>query len=108
MSSFYALTIVPLTDDLSLEHREMIPDWMPEPIVSGGFLEGNAVVMPDGTLGLLMRCRVCDIKNRLYTLEHACLFTLDGIPTPTLNNVGALQWRGFISMPGGGNKFVVR
>lgn len=100
--------IVLPTHALPLFHREMIPDWMPEPVVSGGYLEGNTVVMPDGTLGLLMRCRVCDIKNRLYTLEHACLFTLDGNPTPALNNVGALQWRGFISMPGGGNKFVVR
>lgn len=85
----------------------MIPEWMPSPVVSGGYLEGNAVPMPDGSVGLLLRCRVANVKNQLYSLQYACLFTLGGGHAPALMNP-KLEWQGFIAMPGGGNKFTVR
>ncbi|KAI7837021.1 hypothetical protein COHA_009098 [Chlorella ohadii] len=58
----------------------MLPSWMPGPVNSGGFLEGNAVALPSGRVGLLLRCRVYDAQGRTYTLQHACLFHLEPPP----------------------------
>ena len=133
----------------------MLPAWMPGPVVSGGFREGNAVRLPEGGAGLLLRCRVYDKQGRMYDLQHACFFKLRPRPAasgrqgqqaavgPLLvpgahsgsglgglrhlqqqadhgqppqqepvpeaaSPLGALAWQGFVSMPGGGNKFIVR
>lgn len=96
----------------SLPHRSMLPRWMPSPVVNGGYLEGNAVVDLDGSMALLLRCRVTNALGQLYTLEHACLFALQQPPAGSASNGSSadkkLVWRGFISMPGGGNKFTAR
>jgi hypothetical protein len=118
----------------------MLPAWMPGPEVSGGFLEGSAVRLPEGGVGLLLRCRVYDGQGRMYDLQHACFFKLRPRPAggmaqetaaalllastaqfhphglqQRLPDVpkgrgppGSLAWQGFVSMPGGGNKFIVR
>lgn len=93
--------------------KSFIPGWMPRPVISGGFLEGNAVDMRGGGLGVLLRCRVYDVTQRSYTLQQACLFEVAnwralgggaGANTSDVNMV----WQGFVDMPGGGNKFTVR
>ena len=118
----------------------MLPAWMPGPVVSGGFLEGSAVRLPEGGVGLLLRCRVYDGQGRMYDLQHACFFKVRPQPAgrvaqqtaagPPLASTahfqpqrpqqglpvvpeeprppGSLVWQGFVSMPGGGNKFIVR
>ena len=84
---------------------EWIPAWMPGPVVSGGYLEGNAVEGRDGRVLLLLRCRVYDAAARIYDLQHACLLRLEG---SVARRNASLAWRGFVSMPGGGNKFSVK
>lgn len=100
---------------------DMLPKWMPTPVVSGGYLEGNVVRSPRGGISLLLRCRVYNAARQTYTMQHACLFDVVGWDDPgggaggDFNDLGAhgrprpaLSWQGFVSMPGGGNKFVVR
>lgn len=91
-------------------HREMIPAWMPSPVVSGGFLEGNVVLRPDGRVSLLMRCRVYNGLSKMYSVQEACLFNLVESPSNVrFNNTQlSLSWQGHVFMPGGGNKFTVR
>lgn len=115
-----------------------------------------AVRLPNGGVGLLLRCRVYDGLGRMYGVQQACLFKLrqsgpqqrpevpaqhgrqlaeeagGGAPSlrklvlpqgtkpaseqqpPQRGRAGPdeapwrLQWHGFIDMPGGGNKFLVR
>ena len=160
-----------LTSPLLACSSAMLPAWMPGPVVSGGFLEGSAVRLPEGGAGLLLRCRVYDGQGRMYDLQHACFFKLRPRPAggtaqqaaagPWLASgghlgsgqgdvrflkqqrqqqqrqqqqtkqqqqaghqprpregllgepagpgaLGSLAWQGFVSMPGGGNKFIVR
>ena len=118
-----------------------------------------AVRLPNGGVGLLLRCRVYDGRGRMYGVQQACLYRLRPQPSPrrpprppvlqqatagvlrpglttprgmqarVLQQAGQeeqqqelqrhvpaqepatgpdLVWQGFIEMPGGGNKFVVR
>lgn len=87
--------------------RDQIPDWMPQPVSWGGALEGNIVAAPSGNLVLLLRCRVYEDPapgGRSYTLQHACRYQVSLPP----GGPPQLQWKGFISMPGGGNKFNIK
>uniref|UniRef100_A0A1D1ZYC9 Exo-alpha-sialidase n=1 Tax=Auxenochlorella protothecoides TaxID=3075 RepID=A0A1D1ZYC9_AUXPR len=90
--------------------RDMIPEWMPSPVVSGGFLEGNTVLRPDGRVSLLMRCRVYNGQSEMYSVQEACLLDL----TASTSDMDirearlSLRWQGHVFMPGGGNKFTVR
>ncbi|KAL4437386.1 hypothetical protein ABPG75_004525 [Micractinium tetrahymenae] len=90
---------------------DMLPAWMPGPMVSGGYLEGNAVSLPGGAgVGLLLRCLVYDAQGRTYTMQHACLFQLRPGPSPGPAAPGSdsLAWQDFVDMPGGGNRFTAR
>lgn len=50
------------------------------------------------------------LQGRTYTMQHACLFELRPSPgaEPAAAGQDALQWRGFVDMPGGGNRFTAR
>ena len=69
----------------------MLPAWMPGPVVSGGYLEGSAVRLPEGGVGLLLRCRVYDGLGRLYDLQHACFFKLAPRPAAEAEAVAGRQ-----------------
>ncbi|KAL4429835.1 hypothetical protein ABPG77_010952 [Micractinium sp. CCAP 211/92] len=60
--------------------------------------------------GLLASCRPAALQGRTYTMQHACLFELRPSPgvEPAAAGQDALQWRGFVDMPGGGNRFTAR
>lgn len=94
-----------LTNPTAFEPKVMIPEWMPDPVVQGGFLEGNVVEAPNGSIKLLLRCLFSDSLNRQYTLEWACAFDVQGIGE---NDGARLRWRGLVPMPGGGNKFFIK
>lgn len=69
------------------------------PRTTSGLLRRSLLTLPSATL-----------QGRTYTMQHACLFGLRPSPStePAGPGQGALEWRGFVDMPGGGNRFTAR
>lgn len=75
---------------------------MPSDITSGGYLEGNAVLTPEGDIALFLRTRFYDMTGKLRSMGYASTFRLVRKEGSTGMR---LQFEGAIAMPGGGNKF---
>ncbi len=81
------------------------PSWtqseFPSGIIGPGYLEGNAVVGPDGILRNVLRFDATDNKTLSKIMNRAIILKLN-------ETSNTLMFEKFIKMPGGHTKFVIR
>lgn len=93
-----------ITRPMPFNNAVYLPAWKPEPVNSGGYVEGNMVQDPSGRILDIIRCRFYNAQQQLYTLEWACAFE---VSMPTSSQPAQMTWLGIVNMPGGGNNFQI-